>query len=89
MCLHNYSKFKFNYTSEFTHHMQFYYLYIAATVNIEAIESPPGEGDGVGIAALLRLLIEPTTSILSDDVAVSVAVKTGGSITAFGEMCVE
>ena len=54
-------------------------------MNIEGVESPPGEGDGVGIAALLRLSIDPTTAILGDAVTVSVAVKTGSSITAFGE----
>ena len=64
----------------------FLYNFIpAATINIESAASPPNEGDGTGIAAVLRLNTNPTTTTLAENVAVSVTVMTGGSETATGK----
>ena len=55
-----------------------------ATINIESVASPAGEGDGTGVAAVLRMTTSPTTTTLGQSVDVSVAVMTGGSETATG-----
>ena len=57
-----------------------------AMINIEGAASPPTEGDGTGTAAVLRLTTNPTTATLAESVAVSVAIVTGGSETATGEI---
>ena len=54
---------------------------IVATVAVESVASPPNEGDGTGVAALLRLTTSPTTAILAGNVALSVSVMAGGSAT--------
>ena len=61
-------------------------FHVVAMVNIEGTVSPPGEGDVTGVAAILRLGVDPLTAILSDTITVSVAVLTGGSQTAIGEL---
>ena len=58
-------------------------LYTVAFVSIESAASPPGEGDGTGIAAMVRLTTSPTTATLVDAVSVSIAVMSGG--TAVGK----
>ena len=52
-------------------------------MSIESAASPPGEGDGTGIAAMVRLTTSPTTATLVDAVSVSIAVMSGG--TAVGK----
>ena len=63
------------------------YCIPAATINIESAGSPPGEGDSTGTAAVLRLTTNPAAATLAENVAVSIAVMTGGSETATGKIC--
>ena len=54
-------------------------------MNIEGTATPPGEGDGSGAAATLRLIVDPPTATLGDNVTVSVVAVNGGSVTAIGK----
>ena len=61
---------------------------VTAAVGFESVASPPGEGAGAGIAALLTLTIDPTATFNGSEyveVSVHVAVMTGGGETAIGE----
>ena len=60
-------------------------LIVAATVSIEAVASPPNEGDDPGTAAVVRLTIDPASAVLAENIVVSVAVVTGGDETAVGK----
>ena len=57
------------------------WTFAAATINIESVASPPNEGDGTGVAAVLRLTTSPPTATLAANVALSVSVMAGGSAT--------
>ena len=52
---------------------------------MESVASPPGEGDGSGTAALLRLLIVPPSATLATSLTVDVSVLTIGIETAIGK----
>ena len=62
-----------------------FWTFPAATVNIEGVASPPNEGDGTGVAAVLRLTTSPPIATLAANVALSVSVMAGGSAT--GKLC--
>ena len=57
------------------------WTFAAATINIESVASPPNEGDGTGVAAVLRLTTSPSTATLAANVALRVSVMAGGSAT--------
>ena len=54
-------------------------------MTIESVASPPGEGSGSRIAALLRLTVDPITAISDEVVTVNITVMIGGN--AIGKLC--
>ena len=56
-------------------------------MNIESVVSPPDESSGQGIAAVLRLITDPTNSIINEDVSVNVTVS-GGTATGKQQLIV-
>ena len=56
-----------------------FWTFADATINIESVASPPNEGDGTGVAAVLRLTTSPPTATLAANVTLSVSVMAGGS----------
>ena len=58
-----------------------FWIFPVFTVNIESVASPPNEGDGTGVAAVLRLTTSPPTATLAANAVLSVSVMAGGSAT--------
>ena len=61
-------------------------FYPVAIVNMNSVAMPPGEGDGSGTAAQLRLSTIPSTATLGTGITVDVSVVTVGFETAIGKI---